>query len=199
MVLWEITLGTAYFLGLKRTYRLALRIQRRIISPKHPRVRQFVQRRTRSIFDVALRVHKNIQQRDLEMGRSVGNWILRWLDKMKPAAEIRPPPGRLHPGGKTNTNMTKQLTDSSHAKNSGTTQMPRNNDSNRHLFTSSKIMWPKSLTAAAKMMQPTRSSGFMTQYRHLYTSEPNVAMLNYSRGGSEGFIRKDIVQWMARN
>ncbi|KAL1568881.1 hypothetical protein AAHA92_00432 [Salvia divinorum] len=25
MVLWEITLGTAYFLGLKRTYRLALK------------------------------------------------------------------------------------------------------------------------------------------------------------------------------
>lgn len=42
MVLWEITLGTAYFLGLKRTYRLALRIQQRLISPKHARVRQFV-------------------------------------------------------------------------------------------------------------------------------------------------------------
>ncbi|KAK9215021.1 hypothetical protein WN944_007024 [Citrus x changshan-huyou] len=44
MVLWEITLGTAYFLGLKRTYRLALRIQPRVISPKHPRIRQFVHR-----------------------------------------------------------------------------------------------------------------------------------------------------------
>ena len=42
MVLWEITLGTAYFLGLKRTYRLALKIQRRLISPKHPKIRQFV-------------------------------------------------------------------------------------------------------------------------------------------------------------
>lgn len=44
MVLWEITLGTAYFLGLKRTYKLALRIQRKLISPKHPKIRQFVQR-----------------------------------------------------------------------------------------------------------------------------------------------------------
>lgn len=44
MVLWEITLGTAYFLGLKRTYKLALRIQRRVITPKYPRVRQFLHR-----------------------------------------------------------------------------------------------------------------------------------------------------------
>lgn len=44
MVLWEITLGTAYFLGLKRTYRLALKIQRRLICPKYPKIRQFLQR-----------------------------------------------------------------------------------------------------------------------------------------------------------
>ncbi|KAL6548061.1 hypothetical protein OROHE_009766 [Orobanche hederae] len=43
MVLWEITLGTAYFLGLKRTYKLALKLQRKLISPKHPKIRQFVQ------------------------------------------------------------------------------------------------------------------------------------------------------------
>ena len=44
MVLWEITLGTAYFLGLKRTYRLGLRLQRKVISLKQPKTRQFVQR-----------------------------------------------------------------------------------------------------------------------------------------------------------
>ena len=44
MVLWEIAVGTAYFLGLKRTYRLALRIQRRLVSPKHPKIRQFLHR-----------------------------------------------------------------------------------------------------------------------------------------------------------
>ncbi|KAJ6933167.1 hypothetical protein NC651_008552 [Populus alba x Populus x berolinensis] len=83
MVLWEITLGTAYFLGLKRTYRLAVRIQRRLISPKYPRIRQFVQRRTRAVFDVALKVHLNIQHRDIEVGRHLGNRILRWLDRME--------------------------------------------------------------------------------------------------------------------
>ncbi|GAY57510.1 hypothetical protein CUMW_179990 [Citrus unshiu] len=36
MVLWEIALGTAYFLGMKRTHRLALRIQGRVISPSTP-------------------------------------------------------------------------------------------------------------------------------------------------------------------
>lgn len=44
MVLWEITLGTAYFLGLKRTYKLALKIQRRLIKPNHPKLRDFVYR-----------------------------------------------------------------------------------------------------------------------------------------------------------
>lgn len=44
MVLWEITLATAYFLGLRRTYRLALKIQRKVISRKCPRLRQFAQR-----------------------------------------------------------------------------------------------------------------------------------------------------------
>ncbi|BAF07679.1 Os02g0127900 [Oryza sativa Japonica Group] len=44
MVLWELTAITAYFLGLRRTYRLALRIQRRLIGPNHPRIRHFVYR-----------------------------------------------------------------------------------------------------------------------------------------------------------
>jgi hypothetical protein len=44
MVLWELTVITAYFLGLRRTYRLALRGQRRLIGPNHPRVRDFVYR-----------------------------------------------------------------------------------------------------------------------------------------------------------
>ncbi|KAL5200287.1 hypothetical protein ABZP36_021490 [Zizania latifolia] len=44
MVLWELTAITAYFLGLKRTYRLSLRLQRRLIGPNHPRIRHFVYR-----------------------------------------------------------------------------------------------------------------------------------------------------------
>ncbi|CAA7024865.1 unnamed protein product [Microthlaspi erraticum] len=113
MVLWELTLGTSYFLGLKGTYRHALKTQRRIVSPEHPRIRQFLHRRTHQIFDMALRVRKNIgeatiigeaerllestrlmalnvrkniQQRDMELGRDLGNWTLRWVDQMEPPA-----------------------------------------------------------------------------------------------------------------
>lgn len=89
MVLWEITAATAYFLGLKRTYRIALRLQRRIFGPRHNKIRQFLHRRTRGVFDVAVSVHKNIQHRDLEAGRNIGNRILRLLDRIKPSAEIR--------------------------------------------------------------------------------------------------------------
>ena len=44
MVLWEMTVITAYFLGLKRTYRIALRIHRRLVGPNHPKIRQFLSR-----------------------------------------------------------------------------------------------------------------------------------------------------------
>ncbi|CAA6675492.1 unnamed protein product [Spirodela intermedia] len=51
--------------------------------------------RTRVAFDIALTVHRKIQERDIELGRSVGNSILRWLDHMKPSAEIRLPADNL--------------------------------------------------------------------------------------------------------
>ncbi|KAG0453841.1 hypothetical protein HPP92_025145 [Vanilla planifolia] len=95
MVLWEITAATAYFLGLKRTYKIVLRLQRRLVGENHPKIRQFMYRRTRAIFEVAVKVHKSIQQRDLEAGRNLGNWILRFLDHMKPSAQIRSLPGKL--------------------------------------------------------------------------------------------------------
>lgn len=60
MVLWELTLATAYVLGLPRTYRLALRLQRRLISPKYPKLRGFVYRygrlRAVSLFSLRLRL-----------------------------------------------------------------------------------------------------------------------------------------------
>ncbi|XP_006432780.2 uncharacterized protein LOC18042114 [Citrus clementina] len=136
MVLWEITLGTAYFLGLKRTYRLALRIQRRVISPKHPRIRQFVHRRVRAAFDIALKFHRNIQERDIEVGRNVGNWILRWLDRMKPSAQIHGPPEKLPHG--PSMNMTNHGMKSSNPKTPGV-QTSRNKESDLHLFSSSTL------------------------------------------------------------
>ncbi|KAJ9135111.1 hypothetical protein P3X46_032330 [Hevea brasiliensis] len=198
MVLWEITLGTAYFLGLKRTYRLALRIQRRLVSPKRPKIRQFLHRRTRAVFDVALKVHQNIQQRDIEVGRNLGNWILRWLDRMKPSAQIRGPlPMKPPNGANTNVNMKKQVTSSSHLKTSGSIQSPRSQDSSRHLFTASRNMWSQPFPAIAMMMRPPRPAGTITQYRHLCIS----GRPDYIGGASsfEGVIRKDIMQYLLQN
>ncbi|CAI5946261.1 unnamed protein product [Closterium sp. NIES-65] len=101
MVLWELTLATAYFLGLKRTYRLALRLQKRVLLSR-PGIRDFAKRRTRAVFRVALTAVETIQHRDIEIGRSVGNFLLRFLDRMKPSAHIRgdgPMPGGAGGGG----------------------------------------------------------------------------------------------------
>jgi hypothetical protein len=92
MVLWELTLATAYVLGLPRTYRLALRLQRHLIGPNHPKIRDFAYRRTKAVFSMALNVHKEIQRRDISVGRNIGNRILRMLDRMRPQANIRGPP-----------------------------------------------------------------------------------------------------------
>ncbi|XP_016727253.2 uncharacterized protein [Gossypium hirsutum] len=199
MVLWEIALGTAYFLGLKRSYKLALKIQRRIISRNQPRLQQFVQR-TRVVFDIALKVHRNIQHRDLEVGRNLGDCILRWLHKIKPSAQIRGPPPHQEPNhgtGKANMNMPKQVTNTSSPKTPRSNQSPRNHDAGRHLFSSLTSTWPKSFpTTIAMMMQPPTATGNMTRCRHLSINGPDASRLNYTR--DQGVVRKDIMQWMVR-
>ncbi|KAI9126580.1 hypothetical protein K1719_002176 [Acacia pycnantha] len=50
MVLWEFTVATVYFLGLNQTYRLALKLQRKIISVKHPNICQFARRSSLKLF-----------------------------------------------------------------------------------------------------------------------------------------------------
>ncbi|PPD81402.1 hypothetical protein GOBAR_DD21674 [Gossypium barbadense] len=220
MVLWEIALGTAYFLGLKRSYKLALKIQRRIISRNQPRLQQFVQRlglettfanscflsesvtatrRTRVVFDIALKVHRNIQHRDLEVGRNLGDCILRWLHKIKPSAQIRGPPPHQEPNhgtGKANMNMPKQVTNTSSPKTPRSNQSPRNHDAGRHLFSSLTSTWPKSFpTTIAMMMQPPTATGNMTRFRHLSINGPDASRLNYTR--DQGVVRKDIMQWMS--
>ncbi|KAH0911020.1 hypothetical protein HID58_034341 [Brassica napus] len=173
MVLWEITLGTAYFLGLRRTYRLALKIQRRIVSPKHPKI---------------LSVHKNIQHRDIEVGRNLGNWILRWLDRMKPAAQIR-----TRPEPNSNVDKAKRLSESN------TTQSPPKRDSDRHLFSSLNHFQHRPFPTVSTMIQPpSRPNGITTQYRH-YSAGAAASLIppSYVRGsGFDGVIRKDILQWM---
>ncbi|KAJ6712120.1 hypothetical protein OIU79_008353 [Salix purpurea] len=235
MVLWEITLGTAYFLGLKRTYKLALRIQRRVITPKYPRIRQFVQRfelmksmqlrhiwmpqglerffqryYTAAKLSVLLpdwlqchfvlfvhlflagaaiaAVHLNIQQRDIEVGRNLGNRILRWLDQMKPSAQIRrPSPEKPANDASANTNVTNQVTNTSHLKASGIGQTSRCQESCRHLITSARSTWSKPFPSIAMMMRPSRPAGIFSQYRHLSIQGAEISRPNYNIGGGCGF------------
>ncbi|KAL3497887.1 hypothetical protein ACH5RR_040619 [Cinchona calisaya] len=200
MVLWELTLATAYFLGLKRTYRLALKLQRRLISPKYPKIRDFAHRRTRNVFDVVIKVHRNIQERDLEVGRNIGNRILRWLDRMKPSAQIRP---KHFENGNASTGIKKQLTNSPHQTTPSNSQRNgvRNGDreSDRHFFTSARNVWPKSFPSVAMMMRPTKPAGVNSQYRHLSIYGPQALKVNYGGFGSGGVVRKDIMQWILRN
>ncbi|KAF3639129.1 putative Plastid lipid-associated protein 3, chloroplast precursor [Capsicum annuum] len=152
MVLWEITFGTTYFLGLKRTYKLFLKIQRKLISPKYPNLRDLAHWRTQVAFDVALTIHHKVQERVIEAGRNLGNWILRWLDKMKPSANIR--------GSNNNatTNASKQLTNSSHSPNPKTFQKygagKDKEFSSRHLFTSARNTWQKAYLTISMMIKP---------------------------------------------
>ncbi|KAE8773001.1 hypothetical protein D1007_54909 [Hordeum vulgare] len=192
MVLWEITAITAYFLGLRRTYRLALRGQRRLIGPNHPKLRDFVYRRTRSIFDVAVSVHKNIQERDLEVGRNVGNAVLRWLDRMKPSAQIRPhPPGP--PGG-----SPEQLRHLSTMNKTAGAQKPASktstHDSSGKMLFSPLNIRPKSFPILPTMMQSTRISA-SSQCRRLSTS-PFPSVTARRKDMMEGVFRKDIAQLM---
>lgn len=192
MVLWEITLGTAYFLGLKRTYRLALKLQRRVVSPKFPKIRQFLHRRTRAVFDVALKVHLNIQQRDLEVGRNLGNWILRLLDRYKPSAQIRKQDG----GSMKNT--TKPTSSSSVLKIPESSQILKKPKSSRQLFTSSTNIWPKQFPISMMMKSP-KSATTMIQHRHFGILTPGAPGSKYVRGWHGGVIREDIRQWMLQN
>ncbi|CAL5188464.1 unnamed protein product [Lathyrus oleraceus] len=195
MVLWEITLGTAYFLGLKRTYKLALRIQRKLVSPKYPKIRQFLHRRTRAVFDVAIKVHRSIQERDIEVGRNVGNFILRCLDRIKPSARIR---GPSHPSisvGNSKESTTKPTAGTSNHK-PPSHSVPFKKDSDRHLFTA---LTPKPFTSISRMMIPPSPAGTTFHGRNLSTYTPEVFRQNYRVNWSGSVIRKDIMQWMLQN
>ncbi|WCJ29089.1 hypothetical protein M5689_010748 [Euphorbia peplus] len=200
MVLWEITLATAYILGLKRTYRLALKLQRRFVSPKRLKIRQFLHRRTRAIFDVALSVHQNIQQRDIEVGRNFGNWILRRLDKMKPSAQIRGPQPHLPTNSSSKMNMSKQVSNPQ-LKTPGSIQASRFKDSSRHLCTAARNMWSKPFPTITMMVQQQRLARRVPQCRNLFIQGPEMVSSNFiSRArGREGVLRKDMMQYIWQN
>ncbi|KAL4592461.1 hypothetical protein LXL04_005457 [Taraxacum kok-saghyz] len=181
MVLWEITLGTAYFLGLKRTYRLALHLQRRLVNPKYPKIRQFLHSKTRSVFDATLKIHREVQRRDIEVGRNLGNWILRWLDDMKPAAQIR---------AGSNT-MRMPIT------NRQLIEKARNRfgyrESGKRLVTSSRNLWLTTYPTIAKLLRRREIVASNMQYRQLGSSTKS-SELGF---GFNGVIRNDIMQWLA--
>lgn len=186
MVLWEITAATAYFLGLKRTYRIALRLQRRIVGPNHHRIRQFLHRRTRAIFEVAVSVHKNIQRRDLEAGRNLGSSLLRFLDRMKPSAQIRGSPEKL-PINTQPPNPNHSL-----GVDKPTDKISDRIDENRRLFTSfNKNIVP---SPAIMMMKPSKQA----QNHHFSSNSVQnfTSFLNYRRGYHDDVIRRDIAMWM---
>ncbi|KAK9698986.1 hypothetical protein RND81_08G145700 [Saponaria officinalis] len=202
MVLWEITLATAYFLGLRRTYRLALKIQRRLIPQKHVKFRQFTHRRTRAAFDIALRIHRSIQERDIEVGRNLGNRILRWLDRLKPSANIRGAPQEKLPGqNNLNTSSTKQAADHypknpSNAQRLSTRSVEKG--SGRQHFTAARNTWSTSIPSIAMMMRPPMMAGSTTQYRRLYTTGSDFSKLSCRTLGVGGVVREDIMMWMLR-
>ncbi|CAH9060841.1 unnamed protein product [Cuscuta europaea] len=212
MVLWEVTLATAYFLGLKRTYRLALRIQRRVISPKYPKISQFARKRTRDVFDVALNVHQKIQERDLEAGRNLGNWILRWLDKAKPAANIRgrplhPPHSRIDNGNRLSTKQQVRTTSTKKFDHPNGQEQQENNSNSRHLFTSSSsslrntMLLPKTFPTVAMMMRPAGTpTSIHHQYRQFISSNWRLVDSTKADLGnfSHNIIREDIMQWIRR-
>lgn len=161
-------------------------------------VSSFHLRRTRAAFDVALKVYRNIQERDIEVGRNLRNWILRCLDRIKPAAEIRGKPSQV---GSVKTDASKKQVTSSSSHQTTPTNSRRNGarsgdqESDKHFFSSTRRGFP---TIMHTMMQPTKQGG-ITQYRQLSFYGPQAFRMNYGGFGNGGVIRKDIMQWMLQN
>jgi hypothetical protein len=145
---------------------------------------------------VAIKVHKNIQERDIEVGRNLGNFILRWLDRMKPSAQILG--GSPTNGASSSVRMTKlQSASSNFKKPSYYTLFKRGR--NKRLFTPASSIWPKPFPTIANMLRPPTPAGTTTHYRNLSYYPPDAFRSNYNAYHSGGVIRKDILQWMLQN
>ncbi|OAY70629.1 hypothetical protein ACMD2_21687 [Ananas comosus] len=120
--------------------------------------------RTRAVFDVALKVHKNIQQRDIAVGRNLGNSILRWLDRLKPSAQIRPHPSSTPTNGSFSSRNVSAHNQSLKMQKPNTKAAKDQESSSQLHFTSWNVR-PKSFPTIAMMTQPARPSGMNSQYR----------------------------------
>lgn len=142
---------------------------------------------------MALRVHKNIQQRDMEIGRNLGNWILRGLDRMKPSAQVILPKHK-----EPSIDKAKRVLESTRLKPHVNTQTPQNREVDRHLFLSLRNFRSRYPIASMMMIKPPRHTGTNTQYRPYSAGESSIIQPTYARGGFNGVIRTDILQWMVQ-
>lgn len=123
---------------------------------------------------MALKVHREVQQRDIEVGRNLGNWILRWLNKMKPAAQIRKPPPTQSNNNPVKTTTKTQSAEKPPHKYGITYVRNKDRESSRRLFT---------------LAYPTEPVGINnTGYRQF-----NTCALKSTKNE---VIRNDIMQWM---
>ncbi|KAI3990033.1 hypothetical protein MKX01_013519 [Papaver californicum] len=166
-------------------------------------INQNSHQRTRAVFDMVVTVHKRVQERDLEVGRNLGNWILRWLDCMKPSAQIC----AIGPGRGPSSSSGNP---SKHVPKYGQLQPPRNGETSsfgnsdskskgRRLFTSSMSFMPKSHPTWMKMIRPSNPIRSNTQYMNLSTSALGMSTITNGISRKEWVIKKDIIQWMLRN
>ncbi|KAI7729558.1 hypothetical protein M8C21_016668 [Ambrosia artemisiifolia] len=186
MVLWEITLATAYFLGLKTTYRHALRIQRRLLGPNHPRIRQFLHSKTRTVFDVTLKIQRGIQKRDIEVGRNFRNQILQWFDRMKPSAQVQAG-GPVQYTSNAVRIPTKRLSDYRHRITAPAGVWYQ--ESRRRLVNSSRNVLLKTYPTVSRLLRRPAPVMSNMQYRQLVSG---------GNGFAKGVIRDDIMQWLSR-
>ncbi|OWM88257.1 uncharacterized protein LOC116205468 [Punica granatum] len=197
MVLWEIALGTAYFLGLKRTYRLALRMQRKLISRKHPKTRLFLQRRTRAVSDATLKAHRYIQEKDIGVRRNLGKWIRPWLHRIKLSARVY---GSSAPGSGSNSSLSTSITEQIRKSTASQKSLGRTfkyGEAYRRMLSSSWTMRSKPFQPIAMMMgQACPALGNPTQQRHLTSSRLELPGQTHIGGKWDGVIRKDIMQWV---
>lgn len=154
-------------------------------------------RRTRDVFNVAVSVHRNIQERDLEAGRNLGSIILRWLDRIKPSAQIRPH-DHLPSSSKPVSAPLKVR------KPSTSSKTPPDSSSNGKVLFAPLNIRPKILSSVpiTRIMGQGRLGGMNShQFRHI--SVPpyySVSRLGVERKGLvEGVFRKDIAQWMVQS
>lgn len=148
------------------------------------------------MFDIALSVHEKIQTRDLEVRRSFGNWILRWLDKAKPSAQIRTSSPAIPPRSTTTKHniINSTRVPQSHIQNMKTKTKTKISDSGRRLFSTPWSIRPKGFPNIAMMMQPPKSITAGNQYRQQYNyNSITLSTENMCRiRASQNVFRRDI-------